>query len=43
MLSAAPAAGREALLSQQLSLERQQFERLKQDFTYNLSLLRERK
>ncbi len=35
-------AGRETLLAQQLALEQAQFERLKHDFTYNLSLLRER-
>ena len=33
---------RETLLAQQLQLEQQQFERLKHDFAYNLSLLRER-
>ena len=33
---------RETLLAQQLQLEQQQFERLKHDFSYNLSLLRER-
>ena len=33
---------RELLLAQQLALEQKQFERLKHDFKYNLSLLRER-
>lgn len=43
MASSLPALrNREALLTQQLQLEQQQFERLKQDFAYNLSLLRER-
>lgn len=37
-----PNRTREMLLGQQLALEQRQFERLKQDFTYNLSLLRER-
>ena len=36
------AKNREHLLGQQLQLEQQQFERLKHDFSYNLSLLRER-
>ena len=36
------ARNREHLLGQQLQLEQQQFERLKHDFSYNLSLLRER-
>ena len=36
------ATSRENLLTQQLALEQRQFERLKHDFTYNLSLLRER-
>ena len=37
-----PSSSREHLLAQQLALEQRQFERLKHDFTYNLSLLRER-
>jgi hypothetical protein len=38
----ATSGSRETLLAQQLVHTQHQFERLKQDFTYNLQLLRER-
>lgn len=39
---AGPSGSRETVLAQQLVHTQHQFERLKQDFTYNLQLLRER-